>query len=103
MAQAVSHRLPTAAARVRAQVRSCGICGRQSDAEAGSLRVLRFPLPILIPSTVPHSSSSIIRAGTVVQLVAHVRSGLSFTPPQETEKRLKCQRKTVYILCGHSV
>jgi hypothetical protein len=30
MAQAVSRRLPTAAASVRALVRSCGICGGQS-------------------------------------------------------------------------
>jgi hypothetical protein len=59
--QAVSRRLPTAAARVRAQVRSYGICGAQSGAGAFSLRVLRFPLPILIPPTAPHSSSSIIR------------------------------------------
>jgi hypothetical protein len=47
MAQAVSHRLLTAAARVRAQVRSCGICGGQSGTGAGFLRVLRFPLTIL--------------------------------------------------------
>jgi hypothetical protein len=32
VAQAVSHRLPNAAARVRAQIRSCGICGGQRGA-----------------------------------------------------------------------
>jgi hypothetical protein len=58
--QAVSRRLPTVAARVQAQVRSCGICGGQSDAVTDFHRVLQFPLPILIPPTAPNSSSSII-------------------------------------------
>jgi hypothetical protein len=61
IAQAVSCRLPTAAARVRTQVRSCWICGEQSGTGEDFLRVLLFPLPILIPPTAPHSSSSIIR------------------------------------------
>jgi hypothetical protein len=49
IAQAVIRRLPKVAARVRAQVRSCGICGGQSSTGADFLQVLRFPLPILIP------------------------------------------------------
>jgi hypothetical protein len=51
---AVSHWLPTAAAKIRAQVMSCGICGGQSGSRAGFLRVLRFPLPILISPTASH-------------------------------------------------
>jgi hypothetical protein len=55
--QAVSRWLPNAAARVRAHVVSCGICGGQNETGAGFLRVLRFPLPILIPPTASYSSS----------------------------------------------
>jgi hypothetical protein len=81
--QAVNRWLPTVAAGVQAQVRSCGICGGQSGTGAGFLRVLRFPLPILILPTAPHSSE----AGTIGQLVGGVPSGLSLTPPQETKKK----------------
>jgi hypothetical protein len=55
VAQAVSPWVPTAAAWVRAQIKSCGICGEQSGTGAGFLQALRFPLPIIIPPTVPHS------------------------------------------------
>jgi hypothetical protein len=54
-AQAVSHWLPTAAARIRARVWSSGICGGQSGVGAGFLRVLRFPLPIFIQPISPSS------------------------------------------------
>jgi hypothetical protein len=41
--RAFSRRLPTAAACVRSQIRSCGICEGRSGTGAGYLRVLRFP------------------------------------------------------------
>jgi hypothetical protein len=59
--QAVSRRLRTVAARVRAQVKSCGIYSGQSGTGAGFLLVLRFTLPISILPTSPYSSSYIIR------------------------------------------
>jgi hypothetical protein len=49
----VSRWLPTAAARVQTRVWSSGICGGQSGAGAGFLRVVRFPLPIFIPPNSP--------------------------------------------------
>jgi hypothetical protein len=58
-AQAGNLRLPSVAARVRAQVISCGIYGGQIGTRVGFLRVFRFPLLILIPPTAQHSSSII--------------------------------------------
>jgi hypothetical protein len=62
--QSTVNNIPRAVAqatRVRFQVKSYGICDGQSGTESGFLRVLRFPLPTLIPQTAPHSSSSMIR------------------------------------------
>jgi hypothetical protein len=59
---------------------SCGICGGQSGAGAGFLRVLRFPLPIFIPPIPPQSPSSIIWGLYNRPEVAAVPSGLSPTP-----------------------
>jgi hypothetical protein len=74
IAQAVSCWFPTAAARVRARVWSTGICGGQSVAGAGLLRVFQFPLPPNSPFS--HSPG----AGTTGQLAADVPSGPSFGP-----------------------
>jgi hypothetical protein len=79
IAQAVSHWLPTVAARVHARVWSCRICGGQSGAGAGFLQVLRFPLPIFIPPIAPQSPSSIIWGLYDRPEVAAVPSGLSPT------------------------
>jgi hypothetical protein len=74
----VSCWLPTVAARVRAWVRSCGICGGQSDTGAVFLQVLQFPLPICIPPIAPQSSSS-SGSGTIGQTVAALPNGLGLT------------------------
>jgi hypothetical protein len=66
IAEAVSRWLPTAAARVQSRVWSSGICGGQSGAGGGFLRVLRFPLPIFIPPNNSPSSQS-PGAGTIGQ------------------------------------
>jgi hypothetical protein len=55
MAQAVRNRLHNAEARVRSQVKSCGICGGKCNHWEGVLRVLRFPLPIFITPSAPNS------------------------------------------------
>jgi hypothetical protein len=80
IAQAVSRWLPTAAARVRARVKSCGIFGIQSGTGVGFLRDLRFPLKIFISPFVPQSPSSITWGWYNRLVVAGVPSGLSLTP-----------------------
>jgi hypothetical protein len=65
IAQAVSSRLPTAAARV--QTRVWDFVMDKSGAGAGFLRELRFPPPIYIPSASPQSSSLSPEAGTIGQ------------------------------------
>jgi hypothetical protein len=65
IAQALSRCPPTAAARVRARIRSSGTCGGQISAGAGFLQVFRFPLPIFLLTTSP--SSQLTAAGTIGQ------------------------------------
>jgi hypothetical protein len=64
IAEAVSRWLPTAAARVQSRVWSSGICGGQSGAGVGFLRVLRFPLSFIPPNS---PSSQSLGAGTIGQ------------------------------------
>jgi hypothetical protein len=79
IAQAVSRRLSTAAARVRTRICSSGICAGQNGPGAGSLRVLRFPLPIFIPPNSPSSQSP--GAGTIGQKWPTCRVDPVRTPP----------------------
>jgi hypothetical protein len=67
IAQAVSRRLPTAAARVQTRVGTWDFGMDKSGAGAGFLRDLRFPLPMYIPSCSPQSSSLSPEAGTIGQ------------------------------------
>jgi hypothetical protein len=71
VAQAVSRWLPTPAAQLGVRA-ACGVCGGQSGTGVGFLRVLRFPLPFMIPLISPSESSG---AGTIDLLVAAVPSG----------------------------
>jgi hypothetical protein len=68
IAQAVSRRLPTAAARVsNPGLVMWDFVMDKSGAGAAFLRELRFPLPIYIPSASPISYSLSPEAGTIGQ------------------------------------
>jgi hypothetical protein len=64
-AQAVSRRLPTAAARVQTRAGTWDFVMDKSGTGAGFLRELQFPLPIYIPSCSPQSSLLSPEAGTI--------------------------------------
>jgi hypothetical protein len=66
--------------KVRARVRSCGICGGQSGTGVGFLQVLRFPLPVFIPPIAPQAPSSVIWDWYNRPIIAAVPSALSLTP-----------------------
>jgi hypothetical protein len=89
VAHAVIHRLPTAAARVPARVRPCGICGGQSVTGACLLRVVGFPL-LSIPPIASHSTSSIIIRGWYNRpVIASVIVDSVPLQPKKEERSLK--------------
>jgi hypothetical protein len=84
VAQVVSCLLPTMAARVLAQVRTCGICGRQSGTGAGfPPEYFGFPCQAFhrLLHTHHHLSSMV---GIIGQMVTDTPSALSLTSPHET-------------------
>jgi hypothetical protein len=91
-AEVVCCQLPTAAAWIRSQARSCEILGGRSGTEAGFLRVLRFPLPILIHRLI-HAPRGL------VQIVADVPSGL-FHPTPINKKTMKNKHMGQYTYVG---
>jgi hypothetical protein len=91
IAQAVSRLLHTATARVRAHVRSCGVFGGQSGTGEGFLLVFRFPLPILIPLTAPHSKYA-IRGWCNRPVSGRRTKWVSLAPSQETKKNFQANR-----------
>jgi hypothetical protein len=93
------------AVRVLARIKSCAICGAQSFTETGSPRVLRFPLPILIPATAPHPSPSTIRcrysrpnSGRCTQWAAYHSSPRNRKRKKLTLQNvgLNCSRRTAW-------
>jgi hypothetical protein len=97
LAQAVSRWLPTASERVQAQVRSYGICGRQSDTGASSLQVLRFPF-LLIPPTESESTSLIIQGWCNRP---NRGLGTEWTKSHPTPKKLKKKKHSIIQLKIH--
>jgi hypothetical protein len=75
------------------------ICGGQNGTGARFVRVLRFPLPILIPPNAPYSS--IIRGWYNRPTVADVPNGLSLTPARETKKKKKKKKKNEHVMWQH--
>jgi hypothetical protein len=86
IAQVVSRQLPTVAAWVRAQVKSCEFVVEKVALGQVFFEYFDLPCQFSFPQLLyTHYLAS--EAGTRGQLVADVPSGLSLTPPQETKKK----------------
>jgi hypothetical protein len=84
IAQAVSPRLLRAAARVRAQVSSCGIFGKQAQGQVCS-EYFSFPCQFSFHRLLHFHHPLSSGVGTEGQTAAAVSSGHSLTPLQETK------------------
>jgi hypothetical protein len=102
VAQAVSRWIPIAAAWVRAWVRSCGICGRQSGTGTGFLQVPQFSLPSMAPIA-SHSSSSIIIRGLYKRSVVASVMVDSVPPPPPPANKGKFRTKQNTVPSDHVI
>jgi hypothetical protein len=98
IAQAVSRRLPTAAARVRSQVTSSGICGGKMALGQVSPEYFGFPCQFSFHWLLDTHHHHLLpyRAGTISQMAADVPSGLILTLPQE----IRIKEKTSLMSIG---
>jgi hypothetical protein len=82
--------------RVWSQIKSCGVCGGQSGTGAGFLRVLYFPLPVLIPPNAPYSS---ISQGSYNRPISGWRT--KWTQSQPTPRNCVCKPALILytLLC----
>jgi hypothetical protein len=88
IAQGVIRRLPNKAARVRAQITSCGVCGKESGTGVGFLRALPFSYQFVLRLFHAHHLSS--GAVAIGQLVAALPSvSLSLTLPNGTKEKTR--------------
>jgi hypothetical protein len=96
---AVNRRLPTAADRIRSQFKSvfCHNLWWQSGTGASFLRPLRFPLPILIPPTAPHSSS--ITLSWYSRSVSGRRTKWTESHPTPRNKKAGLKLRPLRVFC----
>jgi hypothetical protein len=75
--------VPTVAAQVRAQVKSCKICGEKMALGQALYEYFGFPYQFSFYRRLHFHRHPSSGAGTIGQLVADIPSGLSLTPPRE--------------------